>query len=273
MSSAACRTTRPEHRQPSGDRSPVARPARDDRAPPRPAVQLPPSVPCATPDTARPRRLQDDRSQQLIVGRRQGHRRRRPQPRRQVGQGDEPMSRRQDRRQQQEAATFAHQIVEMEQGPLRRAIRALDDDRGRGSGHIRQIGHALALEIGAIDHGSTRACGPDPGEMRLAATGRAAHRQRRCRPVGPAIDPGQRLPVAAGQDKILAGIGRRRQREFEGELIGHWPLSRHCRHGRSRSRGNARSGGARARRSPPPSAPRSGCRRSRTARRLPEGQT
>ena len=284
MSSAACRTASPPTSAAKRRWRSISRCSTSPRRsrPPRPAVRLLPTVPCATQILHEPHASMRCLSPscfrwsipRLVIRRRQGHTAGAARSRdARSGKAIDQWAGGKARRQQQGTAALTHQIIEMEQRALRRAIRPLDDDRGRGRGHIRQVGHALALEVGAIDHVSARAGRPDPGEMGLAAAGRTAHRQRRRRPVGPAIDPGQRLAVAAGDNEILAGIGWRRQREFEGELIGHRPLSRHCRHGRSRFHGSGRSGGARSRRSQLPSAPRSGRRRTRTASRRPEGRT
>ena len=62
-----------------------------------------------------------------------------------------------------------------------------------------EVGDVLAVEIGTVEHGrGLRTGGPDPAEMGLAAARRAIQRQRRRRPVGPAVDPGHRLAIAGG---------------------------------------------------------------------------
>ena len=109
----------------------------------------------------------------------------------------------------------------MEERPLRRALCLLDYDGGRGVGKLRKVGDALALKVRAFHHDRPAPRRPDAAEMGLAAAGRAAQRQSRRRPVGPAVDPGQRLAVAVGDDEILAGIGRRRKRKIEGQLVCH----------------------------------------------------
>src|SRR5260370_1316269 len=52
------------------------------------------------------------------------------------------------RDQQQMPASLAHQVVEMKQRPLRRALGMLDDDGGGGGGARGKVGDVLALESG-----------------------------------------------------------------------------------------------------------------------------
>ena len=58
---------------------------------------------------------------------------------------------------------------------------------------------------------------PDLGEVGLAAPRGAVERQRRGRPIGPAVEPGHRLAIAVGDQEIVRPH-RRTQREFEREL-------------------------------------------------------
>jgi hypothetical protein len=131
------------------------------------------------------------------------------------------MRRRQLGDQQQIAAPLAHQIVEMKHRAFGGAIRMVDQDRGVCLGERREIWNTLALEVGRIEQGSARLYRPDAREMGLAAARRTAQSQRRRGPVGPAVDPGQRLAVAVGDDEVLARKRRRRQRQVERQLLDH----------------------------------------------------
>src|SRR3546814_13946365 len=73
---------------------------------------------------------------------------------------------------------------------------------------FRSGGRLVAPKLRGIDLDGARGLAPDLAEVRLAAAGRAVDRQRRRRPVGPAIDPGDRELVARRHQEVLAGEGR-----------------------------------------------------------------
>ena len=146
--------------------------------------------------------FQDDRAQKLVVGRRDGHGRRRAQPRGEIGQSDAPMRRRQLGDQQQMAAPLAHQIVEMEQGALgARDRRVRSGSRRCASASAVRSANALALEVGAHRAARPRPRRPD------------ARRDGSCRcPAGrsaPAPAPASR---ASGRSRPAPRDCRRRRR-------------------------------------------------------------
>ena len=115
---------------------------------------------------------------------------------------------------QQMAATLGEEIVEVQQR-LRRGAVGIVDDRRRGIAEQRR--HALGLELRRIDAGRVRARREDMREMRLAAAGRAVERQRRRRPLRPAIEPGDRLGIAR-RDEEIGTAQRRAMTEIERQL-------------------------------------------------------
>ncbi len=72
-------------------------------------------------------------------------------------------------------------------------------------------------QVAGQDLGCAALAPPDFQQMRLAAARRTVKRQPPQGPVGPAVDPGDRVRVAGGDQEILAAQ-RRPVGEIEGEL-------------------------------------------------------
>ena len=218
--------------------------------------------------------FQDDRAQQLVVGRRHGDRRRRAQPRGEIGQGDAPVRRRQLGRPAADG----------------RAARASDCRDGtarvRARGRRGRSGAPACASLSAVRSATflpSRSARIE--HERLARAAQMRPRWVLPLPGGPfsasagAGQSGQRSIQASAsrlpsrQHEIGARIGRRRQRQIERELPDH-----------SISAGNAAAIEAarvvpaqqmarhHADRSPRP-ARRSARRRSRTTSRRPAGRT
>jgi len=153
----------------------------------------------------------------------------------------------------------------MEQRPLRRPVGAFD--------------HLIAGEAAQVPTDRQRSCprarcrrsrSPLPAPPRCGRDGSCRSRRARPAPARAPASPASDRSRPAPRDcrtrrRILARVGRRRQRQVESELISHPRLRPDRRRDRCRSRDSGRADGARSRRSPPRSARRSGCRPSRSA--------
>jgi len=121
-----------------------------------------------------------------------------------VGQGDRSARQTPSRSGAKSHAAPEHQVVEMEQRPLRRTRRQFDHDRGRRRRRVtEQIGDALALERRCRRSRSPPARAARCARWVLPQPGGPPSARGRT-PSGQRFDPGQRLAIAGSGDNILA---------------------------------------------------------------------
>jgi hypothetical protein len=163
--------------------------------------------------------LEQERRQQVVVGRSDRDRGRRAQARGEIRQADRPGGDRPARGQQQMPALLGQPIVQLQERHL------VGDRLGRieDGGARHEIG---GRQGGRVEPAGGRACRPDPGQMALAAARRAMQDQGRGRPGGPALQPSERIAIAGRRHEVLApGCGLVLEGEQQLLARAHGPAS------------------------------------------------
>ena len=141
------------------------------------------------------------RSDQFVIGPADLHRRRRAQPRHQIGQPAAPVAGRQPRRRQHMAARLGHAVEGVEEDRVvGRPVDPLDRQR--------RAGDSVEIDAAGGDRPRAGEAAPDMGKMGLAASLGAGEHGQRARPTGPRLDPGQRCAVAIGDQEVVPPVSR-----------------------------------------------------------------
>jgi len=158
--------------------------------------------------------LDQECCQQGVVGGPDRDRGRGAQAGGEVRQADRPGCDRPPRGEQQVPAVLAQPVVELQE-------RHLVGDRLRRIEHAgaQRLTHGQGRQGGPVELTGAGARRPDPGQVALAAARRPVHHERRSGPVGPTLQPGERVPIAGRRHEVLdpgGGLMLERQQQLPG---------------------------------------------------------
>ncbi len=155
------------------------------------------------------------RAPERVLGRGAADRDGGAQARTQVAEPDRPGAGRPFGGQQEAQAALAAAIVEVQEPPLAGAVGVVDRDPGRA--RLDQRRQAGLVEPLPGEREAARMLAPEMDEVGLAASRRSVQHQGSGRPVGPAVEPGNRRLVAWRDQEIGAaerGAARKGDRQL-----------------------------------------------------------